>query len=127
MTKAFVGILLASCLLVLLSRPMEVEAAYFLSTVTIKGWCEEAETRSACHAYLQAVADGLDASPEEIRKSVHSGLIVQWRNGVCFPSELHQEDLRKVFLAYLRALPEPPYGTSPAYVAADAFAFAWPC
>ena len=110
-----------------LSRPTEVEAAYFLSTVTIKGWCEEKSTHSACLAYLQAVADGLDASPEEIAKSVHSGSITQWRNAVCFPPDLHQEDLRKVFLAYLRALPGPPYGTSPAYVAADAFAFAWPC
>ena len=127
MTKSLVGIIAVLYVFAALSKPTQVEAAYFLSTVTIKGWCDEAKTLSACHAYLQAVADGLDASPEEIRKSVHSGLIVEWRNGVCFPPELHQEDLRKVFLAYLQALPGPPYGTSPADVAADAFAFAWPC
>ena len=118
-------------------------AAYFQSTTTWIARCERpiedperqtaefvltSQSLSDCYAYLMAVADGLDASSFEFMKSVRSSRIRQWENAVCFSEDVDQEKLRQSFLSYAKRYPYPELtGTSPAYVAADAFALSWPC
>ncbi len=118
-------------------------AAYFQSTTTWIARCERpievserqtaefvltSQPLSDCYAYLMAVFDGLDASSFEFMKSVRTSRIRQWENAVCFPEDLDQEKLRQSFLSYAKRYPYPKLtGTSPAYVAADAFALSWPC
>jgi len=118
-------------------------AAYFQSTTTWIARCERpiedperqtaefvltSQSLSDCYAYLMAVADGLDASSFEFMKSVRTSRIRQWENAVCFPEDVDQKKLRQSFLSYAKRYPYPELtGTSPAYVAADAFALSWPC
>ena len=124
-------------------------ASYFQSTSTWVARCQKpivdsdkqtgetvkvADQLSACYAYLMAVADALEASRDEVMKSVvpnttdveHLDRISYWQNEVCIPMSVDQEGLRLVFLGYTTAHADIK-GTSAAYVAAAAFAKMWPC
>lgn len=124
-------------------------ASYFQSTSSWIARCEKpivdsdkqtgetvkvADRLSACYAYLMAVADALEASQDETLKSVvpnktdveHLDRLSYWHNEVCIPMSVDQEGLRLAFLKYANEHADVK-GTSPAYVAAAAFAKMWAC
>lgn len=125
------------------------DASYFQSTTTWVARCEApivdsdkqtgeivkvADKLSACYAYLMAIADALEASSDETLKSAvpnetdvdHLDRLSYWQNEICIPMSVDQEGLRLAFLKYANEHADVK-GTSPAYIAAAAFAKTWPC
>lgn len=123
--------------------PSASYGGYFQSTTTWIARCEKpiensdeqtaesmnvADELSPCYAYLMAIADALDATILEARKSVGTNKLSYWQVEVCISSTADQESLRQAFLEYAEQHPYPQLtGTNPAYVVADAFATKWPC
>ncbi|GAB2524923.1 hypothetical protein GCM10008940_29480 [Microbulbifer agarilyticus] len=129
--------------LILSIMPGDSLAGYFQSSTTWISRCEQpiidtdkqnaeyvkaTASLSPCYAYLMAIADALDASLIEAKKSVKTDKLSYWRAEVCIPHSADQESLRLAFLEYTKKYPYPQLtGTSPAYVVADSFATKWPC
>jgi len=120
------AVLLAAATLCFL--PGQTRASYFLSTTAIVSWCESEDEYqlSQCYAYLQALADAVNANAMEVKASVHGNRVPQWKSPICLPSTINQRNLRQAFLSYTRMQADIK-GKNPAYVAADAFAAFWPC
>lgn len=90
--------------------------AVFHSGTSLKRACEAVESKAACSAYMQGVADSYTAT--QYRK--------QYEPILCMPVEVTADQLIAVFVKYLQQNPEQ-WHFAASELALNAFAQAWPC